>query len=90
MTFPVPSKGLFLNSHCVLNPSLLTGWNGGGLLTAGGRSNPEAGESLRLGGQARSIHTPPHPFHGPSARVGAVLPFVQQTAPTAQSQLDGA
>lgn len=33
----VPSKGLFVNSHCVLNPPLLTGWNmRGGLLTAGG------------------------------------------------------
>lgn len=37
LIFPAPSQGLFVNSHCVLNPSLLPGWNrGGGLLIAGG------------------------------------------------------
>lgn len=32
----VPSEGLFVNTHSVLNPYLLTGWNRAGLLTVGG------------------------------------------------------
>lgn len=33
----VPSEGFFVNTHSVLNPYLLTGWNrAGGLLTVGG------------------------------------------------------
>ena len=71
MNFPVPSKGLFVNSHCVLNLAWLTGWNlGGGLRTAGEGTHPAAWESLRLGGQAgRHPRNAPPLSHGPSARV---------------------
>ena len=54
VTFPVPSKGLFVNGPRGLNLAWLTGWNlGGGLLPAAERTHPEAWESPSLRGQAR-------------------------------------
>ena len=71
VTFPVPSKSLFVNGPRGLNLAWLTGWNlGGGLLPAAERTHPEAWESPSLRGQARRHRSyTPSLSQGPRARV---------------------
>lgn len=65
-------QGLLVNSHHVLNTSLLTGWNRGGGLEK--RTHPEVWGSLKLGGETKR-HPQNNTRSFPWALPGCSSPF---------------